>query len=187
MSRHFVSWPASGSRPQFDERLALMHLRVGVLVAQIQQRGLADAGVDAAGGHRLAHARAHLATRASRLNLVDIATPVARSLGLGHNLLMPHDPHPHDHSELSRQLRDSRQELAHAKLLIDKLKTEIAYLRRMHFGRSSEQLDALARWALVGRLPSIKDQARTSTTRLPCQGFTAYGSRHYAPRAPWQR
>lgn len=38
---------------------------------------------------------------------------------------MPHDPHPHDHCELSRQLRDSRQELAHAKLLIDKLKTEI--------------------------------------------------------------
>jgi len=40
---------------------------------------------------------------------------------------MSHDPQPHDHSELSRQLRDSRQELAHAKLLIDKLKTEIAY------------------------------------------------------------
>lgn len=62
---------------------------------------------------------------------------------------MPHDPQSHDHSELSRQLRDSRQELAHAKLLIDKLKTEIAYLRRMHFGRSSEQLDVVAQMELL--------------------------------------
>lgn len=72
---------------------------------------------------------------------------------------MPHDPHPHDHSELSRQLRDSRQELVHAKLLIDKLKTEIAYLRRMHFGRSSEQLDVAAQMELLAPAATVEPPA----------------------------
>lgn len=72
---------------------------------------------------------------------------------------MPHDPHLHDHSELSRQLRDSRQELAHAKLLIDKLKTEIAYLRRMHFGRSSEQLDAAVQMELLAPATTVEPPA----------------------------
>ncbi len=62
---------------------------------------------------------------------------------------MPHDPVQHDEPELSRQLRQSHQELAHARLLIDKLKTEIAYLRRMHFGRSTEQLDSPAQMELL--------------------------------------
>lgn len=81
---------------------------------------------------------------------------------------MPHDPHSHDHAVLSRQLRDSRQELAHANLLIDKLKTEIAYLRRMHFGRSSEQLDAAVQMELLAPTtvepPAANDESQGGTS-----------------------
>jgi transposase len=63
---------------------------------------------------------------------------------------MPNDSAQHDAQELARRLSQSHQELAHARLLIDKLKTEIAYLRRMHFGRSSEQIDTSAQMELLG-------------------------------------
>ena len=51
------------------------------------------------------------------------------------------DP-PQDLHAMASELAGCRNELRNANLLIDKLKTEIAYLRRMHYGRSSEQVDA---------------------------------------------
>ena len=48
-------------------------------------------------------------------------------------------------------LRD--EALKSALLLIDKLKVELAYLKRMRYGRSSEQLDDSPQMELMGAMP----------------------------------
>ena len=50
---------------------------------------------------------------------------------------------------LSGEVRRSHEALKIAQLTIDKLKVELAYLRRMKYGRSSEQLEH-AQLELVG-------------------------------------
>lgn len=54
---------------------------------------------------------------------------------------MNHDELVASNAALNAQALRTREEPKIAHLTIDKLKTEIAYLRRMKFGRSSEQLD----------------------------------------------
>ena len=47
----------------------------------------------------------------------------------------------HRNAELGVQVQRFEQDLKVAQLTIDKLKVEVAYLRRMKYGRSSEQLE----------------------------------------------
>jgi hypothetical protein len=55
---------------------------------------------------------------------------------------------------LSGDLRQSHEALKIAQLTIDKMKVELAYLRRMKYGRSSEQLEH-AQLELVGGMMAV--------------------------------
>nr|WP_231973449.1 hypothetical protein [Variovorax sp. HW608] len=70
---------------------------------------------------------------------------------------------------LSGEVLRSQEALKIALLTIDKLKVELAYLRRMKYGRSSEQLEH-AQLELVGgrhRRPCRSKLLRRSTPRTP--------------------
>lgn len=54
-----------------------------------------------------------------------------------------------DHAALSGEMQRSQEALKIALLTVEKLKVEVAYLRRMKYGRSSEQLEH-AQLELVG-------------------------------------
>ncbi|MDB5830153.1 MAG: transposase [Variovorax sp.] len=54
-----------------------------------------------------------------------------------------------DHAVLSGEVRRLQEALKIALLTVEKLKVEVAYLRRMKYGRSSEQLEH-AQLELVG-------------------------------------
>ncbi len=47
----------------------------------------------------------------------------------------------HRNAELGTQVQRFEEELKVAQLTIEKLKVEVAYLRRMKYGRSSERLE----------------------------------------------
>ena len=47
----------------------------------------------------------------------------------------------HRNAELGVQVQPFQEELKIAQLTIEKLKVEVAYLRRMKYGRSSERLE----------------------------------------------
>lgn len=59
---------------------------------------------------------------------------------------------------LSTEVRCSREALQLAQLTIDKLKVEVAYLRRMKYGRSSEKLDSTAELDLAASGATIRPQ-----------------------------
>jgi transposase len=64
-------------------------------------------------------------------------------------MAMPSDDLLADNAALSGEVRRTQESLKIALLTIDKLKLELAYLRRMRYGRSSEQLEH-AQLELVG-------------------------------------
>ena len=66
-----------------------------------------------------------------------------------HSRLMTLDEALHRNAELGAQVQRFEEELKVAQLTIEKLKVEVAYLRRMKYGRSSERLEH-AQLELVG-------------------------------------
>lgn len=61
--------------------------------------------------------------------------------GSGHSVPMTFEELLAHHAAITAQAEHDRQALQIALLTIDKLKTEIAYLKRMRYGRSSERLE----------------------------------------------
>ena len=72
---------------------------------------------------------------------VDSATPLVMPQGSGHSVPMTFEELLAHHAAITAQAEHDRQALQIALLTIDKLKTEIAYLKRMRYGRSSERLE----------------------------------------------
>lgn len=90
----------------------------------------------------------------------------------------------HRNAELGVQVQRFEQDLKVAQLTIEKLKVEIAYLRRMKFGRSSERLEhaqldltggemapvATADHPGTSNVTSLDEQRRKRTRRAPPSG-----------------
>lgn len=86
-----------------------------------------------------------------------------------------------DRHELAEQLAQRDLALKNALLLIDKLKVELTYLRRMQYGRASEKLDHATQMSLLGEssqpeaAPAPQDRgnaANDESTAVGIQGST---------------
>lgn len=86
----------------------------------------------------------------SRFNRLTGSPPWQRASDAGKVFGMSRATPDLDHHELAEQLAQRDVALKNALLLIDKLKVELAYLRRMQYGRASEKLDHAAQMSLLG-------------------------------------
>jgi len=73
--------------------------------------------------------------------MVDGTSPVRGVVTAGKVMVMTFAELVASNAALSGEVRRSHEALKIAQLTIDKMKVELAYLRRMKYGRSSERLE----------------------------------------------
>jgi len=97
-------------------------------------------------------------------------------------MALKHDQLPDDIEQLKRLLLERDAEVLAARLMIEKLKLQIARYRRLQFGRKSERHDAH-----VAQLELIVEELETSlaaTTSVPGESASATGTPDTSPRTP---
>ena len=97
-------------------------------------------------------------------------------------MALKHDQLPDDIEQLKRLLRERDAEVLVARLMIEKLKLQIARYRRLQFGRKSERHDAH-----VAQLELLVEELETSlaaTTGVSAQSTSATGTPDTSPRTP---
>jgi len=97
-------------------------------------------------------------------------------------MALKHDQLPDDIEQLKRLLLERDAEVLAARLMIEKLKLQIARYRRLQFGRKSERHDAH-----VAQLELIVEELETSlaaTTSVPATSTAATGTADTSPRTP---
>jgi transposase len=97
-------------------------------------------------------------------------------------MALKHDQLPDDIEQLKRLLLERDVEVLAARLMIEKLKLQIARYRRLQFGRKSERHDAH-----VAQLELIVEELETSlavTTSVPATSAAAAGTPDTSPRTP---
>ena len=89
----------------------------------------------------------------------------------------------HRNAELGAQVQRLEEELKVAQLTIEKLKVEVAYLRRMKYGRSSERLEH-AQLDLVGGqvAPTVQAETAVASTSNVASLDEHRKKRAYRPR-----
>ena len=87
-------------------------------------------------------------------------------------------PLPSDVESLQRLVREQQAQLLSRDVLIEQLKLQLARLKKMKFGRSSEQLDAqIDHWILCG----IQEPRGLSAPELRARFGTLRGTAEEAP------